>query len=94
MSWWRKNADELKEAFQEINRSKVGRLSRLRGTTEAARVQYVLPPLPLVAESLSPSSIAFCRRHALEHPLQGWVAAWGKEGYFCNFSAVLSVVQR
>ncbi len=30
VSWWRKNGDELKKAFDELNRPKVGRLARLR----------------------------------------------------------------
>lgn len=30
VSWWRKNVDELKKAFDELNRPKVGRLARLR----------------------------------------------------------------
>jgi hypothetical protein len=50
VSWWRKNAEELKEAFKELNRSNVGRLSRLRSITEASRPQIVFPPLPLPAE--------------------------------------------
>jgi hypothetical protein len=44
VSWWRKNADELLEAFHEINRSKVGRLARLRGSAEKP-VEFILPPL-------------------------------------------------
>jgi hypothetical protein len=49
ISWWRKSVDELKEAFDEINRSKVGRLARLRGNAKP-REQIVLPPLPAAAE--------------------------------------------
>lgn len=49
VSWWRKNADELKEAFQEINRSKVGRLARLR--TNANELPLPLPPLPITASA-------------------------------------------
>lgn len=45
VSWWRKNEDELKEAFQEINRSKVGRLARIRSNTKP-REQIIFPPLP------------------------------------------------
>jgi hypothetical protein len=44
VSWWRKNEDELKDAFLEINRSKVGRLARLRGNAERP-AQLRLPPL-------------------------------------------------
>ncbi len=31
VSWWRKNEDQLKSAYSEIKRSKVGRIARLRG---------------------------------------------------------------
>jgi len=35
VSWWRKDIPALQEAFQEINRSKVGRIERLtRKTSE------------------------------------------------------------
>lgn len=46
VSWWRKNEDELKEAYQEINRSKVGRLARLRGNAKRPVQEILLPPLP------------------------------------------------
>jgi Initiator Replication protein len=51
VSWWRKNADELKEAFQEINRSKVGRLARLRTTANELPMPLPLPPLPITASA-------------------------------------------
>jgi hypothetical protein len=31
VGWWRKNEDELKAAFSELDQSKVGRIARLRG---------------------------------------------------------------
>ena len=49
VSWWRKNADELREAFNEINRSKIGRLPRLRAKQPPIQ-EIVLPPLPAAAE--------------------------------------------
>jgi hypothetical protein len=49
VSWWRKNDDELQEAYQEINRSKVGRLARLRGTGERQIQEIIFPPLPSAA---------------------------------------------
>ena len=51
VSWWRKNADELKEAFQEINRSKVGRLARLRTSAKERPMPLLLPPLPITASA-------------------------------------------
>jgi hypothetical protein len=34
VSWWRKNAQQLQEAYKEIKQSKVGRLARLTGKVE------------------------------------------------------------
>jgi Initiator Replication protein len=38
LAWWKKEGDEFREAMQERNRSKVGRMARLRSETEDARV--------------------------------------------------------
>ena len=35
ISWWRKSSEEFRAAMQERNRSKVGRMARLRGQVEA-----------------------------------------------------------
>jgi hypothetical protein len=34
VGWWRKSGDEFREAMQERNRSKLGRMARLRGMVE------------------------------------------------------------
>ncbi|MEO0439163.1 MAG: replication initiation protein [Pseudomonadota bacterium] len=34
ISWWRKSEDELKAAYQELQRSRVGRRARIAGTVE------------------------------------------------------------
>ena len=34
ISWWRKNEDELKQAFQELRQPRIGRKARLSGKTE------------------------------------------------------------
>jgi hypothetical protein len=36
VTWWRKEGDEFRAVMQERNRSKVGRMARLRGTVEIA----------------------------------------------------------
>jgi len=42
VSWWRKNENQVKSAYSEIKRSKVGRISRLKG--EDTRVmKFTLP---------------------------------------------------
>lgn len=47
LTWWRKSGDEFREAMQERNRSKVGRMARLRGKVEKAEAFGTgLPPSP------------------------------------------------
>jgi Initiator Replication protein len=43
ISWWSKSGDEFRAALQERNRSKVGRMARLRGEVEKAEPLVVLP---------------------------------------------------
>lgn len=48
LAWWRKSGDEFKRAMEERNRSKVGRMARLRGQAEVAEVSgYPLPSASL-----------------------------------------------
>ena len=35
ITWWRKEGDAFREAVRERNRSKIGRMARLRGTVES-----------------------------------------------------------
>ncbi len=41
LAWWRKQGDEFRAAHAERQRSKAGRMARLRGTME---VSETLPP--------------------------------------------------
>jgi hypothetical protein len=48
LSWWKKSPEEYRAASEERNRSKVGRMARLRGHVETT--QTIVPealPLPL-----------------------------------------------
>jgi hypothetical protein len=36
LAWWKKQGDEFRDAMRERDRSKVGRMARLRGTVETA----------------------------------------------------------
>jgi hypothetical protein len=47
ISWWTKSGDEYREALQERNRSKVGRMARLRGQVETSEPLPEMLPLPL-----------------------------------------------
>jgi hypothetical protein len=43
LGWWRKSVDELKEAYSELNRSRVGRKARVRKTAETVADELPLP---------------------------------------------------
>ena len=43
VSWWRKDEEELKEAYRELKQPKVGRMARLRDTVEQIEFPTVLP---------------------------------------------------
>jgi hypothetical protein len=42
ISWWRKSGEEFRAAMRERNRSKVGRMARLRGSVEKAEALTTL----------------------------------------------------
>jgi hypothetical protein len=41
--WWKKTLDEMDDAVKERNRSKIGRMARLKGTVETATAPLQLP---------------------------------------------------
>jgi hypothetical protein len=53
LSWWRKNADELKAAYRELQASKIGRKARLKGTVEriAPALDQLAAPVDRPAEA-------------------------------------------
>jgi hypothetical protein len=51
LSWWRKNTDELKAAYRELQSAKVGRKARLKGT-----VEQIVPPLTSIADEAPATS--------------------------------------
>src|ERR1700730_13427514 len=50
LAWWRKSGEEFRAAMQERNRSKVGRMARLRGQVEVAEALNSEPPSPPLAK--------------------------------------------
>jgi hypothetical protein len=50
VSWWRKNAEELKAAYKEIRQPKVGRLARLLG-----KVEKMAPSIPMLPDAKLPA---------------------------------------
>jgi Initiator Rep protein, WH2/Initiator Replication protein, WH1 len=53
LSWWRKNTDELKAAYRELQAAKVGRKARLKGT-----VEQTVPQPPMVTDAALETSLA------------------------------------
>ena len=43
VSWWRKNEEELRQAYRELEQSKVGRIARLTGKAEEIRAAGGIP---------------------------------------------------
>jgi hypothetical protein len=43
MTWWRKQGDEFREAIRERNRSKTGRMARLKGNQQVEPPRLALP---------------------------------------------------
>ncbi len=52
LAWWRKSGDEFQAAMQERNRSKVGRMARLRGQVETAEAIETGTPAPSRREKI------------------------------------------
>jgi hypothetical protein len=48
ISWWSKSGEEFRAAMAERNRSKVGRMARLRGEVEKAEALETLTAKPSV----------------------------------------------
>jgi hypothetical protein len=53
LAWWRKSGDEFKAAMQERNRSKVGRMARLRGQVELAEAIGLGTPSPSAQDKIA-----------------------------------------
>jgi hypothetical protein len=47
IAWWRKTGEDFRASIEERNRSKVGRMARLRGQVETAEPIAPMLPLPL-----------------------------------------------
>jgi hypothetical protein len=45
LCWWRKSPDEFQAAHRQGNRSKVGRMARLKGAVEETVTALDLPPI-------------------------------------------------
>jgi hypothetical protein len=67
LAWWRKSGDEFRDAMQERNRSKVGRMARLKGNVE--KVEALEGKRVSAANSELAHILADVRRQDAEEPV-------------------------
>jgi hypothetical protein len=68
LAWWRKSGDEFRSAMQERNRSKVGRMARLRGQVETAEA-----PSPPLQDKITATADAMRRAGAPQADIEAFV---------------------
>jgi hypothetical protein len=71
VAWWRKSGDEFRVAVDERNRSKVGRMSRLRGQLETA--QATEPPSSAPPDRIEATVRAMRESGAPEADIQAFI---------------------
>jgi Initiator Replication protein len=83
LTWWRKSGEEFQAAMKERNRSKVGRMARLRGHFERAEVFEAPPKLPspsAPAKSKTEATIEHMRKAgAPEEDIQAFIKSHGRK---------------
>lgn len=73
VSWWQKSGDEYKAAVKERNRSKVGRMARLRGQVETAEALEVRLPSPPLQQKIEATVKAMRDAGAPEADIQAFL---------------------
>ena len=73
LAWWRKSGDEFRAAMQERNRSKVGRMARLRGQVEMAEVLGGESPSPSLQDKIAATVDAMRKSGAPEADIEAFI---------------------
>lgn len=68
LAWWRKAGDDFRAAMQERNRSKVGRMARLRGQVETA-----VAPSPVLKDKVAATVDAMRKAGAPEADIEAFI---------------------
>ena len=68
LAWWRKSGEEFRTAMQERNRSKVGRMARLRGQVETAEA-----PSPALQDKVAATVDAMRKAGAPEADIAAFI---------------------
>jgi hypothetical protein len=72
VAWWRKTGDDFRASIEERNRSKLGRMARLRGQVETA--EPIAPMLPLPSQDKIKKTVDFMRESgASEGDIQSFI---------------------
>jgi hypothetical protein len=73
VAWWRKSGEEFKSAIEERNRSKVGRMARLRGQVETAEALAPQLPSPPLQEKVAATVAAMREAGAPEADIEAFL---------------------
>jgi len=73
ISWWNKSGDEFRAAMQERNRSKVGRMARLRGEVERAEPPAKVISSPPLANKVQATVDAMRGSGAPENDIEAFI---------------------
>jgi len=73
VSWWRKDEEELKEAYRELKQPKVGRMARLRDTVEQIELLTNLPSSPTLQQRIDATVEAMRVGGAPEEDIQAFI---------------------
>lgn len=68
LSWWRKSGDDFRAAMQERNRSKVGRMARLRG-----QIETTAAPSPVLPDKVAATAQAMRKAGAPEADIKEFI---------------------
>jgi hypothetical protein len=73
ISWWNKSGEEFRAALQERNRSKVGRMARLRGDVEKTEPPLKGLPSPPLPDKIAATADAMRRAGAPQADIDAFV---------------------
>jgi hypothetical protein len=76
ISWWKKSGDEYRAALEERNRSKVGRMARLRGQVEVAEVLAQEIPSPSLPDKVGATVEAMRKAGAPEADIEAFLKSY------------------
>jgi hypothetical protein len=77
ISWWTKSGEEFREALQERNRSKVGRMARLKGQVERTEAPLRSISSPAPSEKVRATADAMRKAGAPKSDIEDFLKSQG-----------------